>query len=107
MPVPSGKYGRFEHGGLPVNHCMLVVRQAISRDRACHVTTLIGIRHILETAGKAMLTLGRGAYLGNMPEGGTNYNLIFEGLSAGPAALLAVAHNYDYHSYGSSSSREV
>ena len=69
MPVPSGKYGRFEHGGLPVNHCMLVVRQAISRDRACHVTTLIGIRHILETAGKAMLTLGRGAYLGNMPEG--------------------------------------
>jgi hypothetical protein len=38
-----------------------------------------------------MLTMGRGAYLGNVPEGGTNYNLIFEGLSAGPVALLAVS----------------
>jgi hypothetical protein len=37
-----------------------------------------------------MLTMGRGAYLGNAPEG-TNYNVIFEGLSAGPVALLAVS----------------
>jgi hypothetical protein len=48
---------------------MLVVRQAISRDRACHVTTLISIRHLLQTAGKAMLTMRRGASLGNVPEG--------------------------------------
>src|SRR6478609_9932002 len=107
MPVPSGKYGRFEHGGLPVNHCMLVVRQAISRDRACHVTTLIGIRHILETAGRAMLTLGRGAYLGNVPEGEPTTTSSSEACLQGPLPSLQCGRNYDYHSYGSPSSREV
>ena len=54
-----------------------------------------------------MLTMGRGAYLGNVPEGETSYNLIFEGCLQGPLPSLQRGRNYDYHSYVSPSSREV
>jgi hypothetical protein len=54
-----------------------------------------------------MLTMGRGAYLGDVREGEPTTTSSSEACLQGPLPSLQCGRNYDYHSYGSPSSREV